>query len=67
MAWDDTKVTDNPIAGSDWNGLVTAIKSAGSNYAAVNIFGSGNTYLKVDATNNKVEIYVNGTQVVEWS
>ena len=66
MAWDTDKSAGDLIESDDWDAMVAAVKTAGSNYAAVSLLGSGNTYLKVDATNNKIQVYIAGTKVAEF-
>jgi len=66
MAWNTNKSSGDLIKSSDWNDMVGAIGSTSADLKPVTVLGSGNTYIQVDATNNKIEFYVNGTKVVEW-
>lgn len=66
IAWNSDKSAGDLIKSSDWDDMVGAIGSTSIDLKNVTKIGSGNTYIKVDADNDNVQVYIAGNKVAEW-
>lgn len=66
LSWDDDKtITGATVSGSDWNTMVTEIKTVKvATNTKVILDGTGDTYIIFNGT--KVAIYVNNVKKAEW-
>lgn len=58
-----TTSSDGYLSSTDWN---TFNDKADSDHTHLKI-GDDNTYILVTPASNKIEVYVNGTKIIEWS